>query len=268
MTLTFLRGGDELVTLSDSRIEHWNARTGRRLSKTIDARALTRGEKRPLQSDSAKNVFGSGFALNSRPEAGYAQVMIYGNPVPHAINLRTGKENKALRVRLGQGIERAFLDSSGQFAAAKTSGGMLELWSAATGQPPHRVIGPLGPLGSNDRFTGDGFTFNFTANGGEFYVANGSSVRFQQLSDPNNFETYDFAANQYFLAATKDGKTLLRTLSEGGFGGGNRDNGRLDLIHLDPELWKRHLCKVVGHDLSQDERRGLPAGLPDRICPT
>lgn len=266
ITLAFLRGGDELVTLSGSRIEHWNARTGRHISKTIDAHTIPFGET--PRSSSAEVGFRSDFALNSRPEAGYAQVMIYGNQVLHAINLRTGKENRALRVRLGRDVERAFLDSSGNFAAAKTSGGMLELWRAAAGQRPHRVVGPLGPLGSNDRFTGDGYAFGFTTNDGEFYVANGSTVRFQQLSNPNSFKTYDFATNQYFLAATKDGKTLLRTLSGGGFGGGNGERGRLDLIHLDPELWKRHLCDVVGHDLTQDERRGLPAGLPDRICPS
>ncbi|MEU6934220.1 hypothetical protein [Streptomyces sp. NPDC046374] len=32
-------------------------------------------------------------------------------------------------------------------------------------------------------------------------------------------------------------------------------------------FWRRHLCDVVGRDLTQDERHGMPAGLPDRICP-
>ncbi|WP_405429791.1 hypothetical protein [Streptomyces anulatus] len=256
------------MTLSGSRIEHWNARTGRHLSKMIDVQGLPFAKNIQPRSSSAEVGFRSDFALNSRPEAGYVQVMIYGNHVMYAIDLRTGKENRAMRVQLGRDIERAFLDSSGHFAAAKSAGGMLELWQAEAGQRPHRVVGPIGPLGSTEKFTGDGFTFGFTVNGGEFYVATGSSVRFQQLSNPSSFKTYDFAENQYFLAATRDGKTVLRTLSGGGFGGGNGDNGRLDLIHLDPELWKRHLCDVVGHDLTQDERSGLPGGLPDRICPT
>ncbi|MFB8038678.1 trypsin-like peptidase domain-containing protein [Streptomyces sp. NPDC056004] len=263
LTLTFLRGGDELLTLSGSRIEHWNARTGRRLSKTIDARALKLGEKNPPLFGSTEGADSSGFAVNSRPETGYVQIMIYSDPVLHAVNLRTGKENKALSVRLGQDVERAFLDNSGRYAAAKTPGGMLELWSAS-GQRPSRVVGPLGPLAS-DSINGNGFTFNFTGSDSEFYVANGSSVRFQQLSDPSHFKTYDFAASQYFMAATKDGRTLLRAVSEGGFGG-NDGGGRLDLIRLDPDLWKRHLCDAVGHDLTDDERRGLPSGLPKVIC--
>ncbi|NEY32537.1 serine protease [Streptomyces sp. PRKS01-65] len=267
LTLTFLRGSDELLTLSGSRIEHWDAWTGRRLSRTIDARSLQLGGKNPPPRGSTGESGSVRFALNSRPEAGHAQISVYGDPVLHAIDLRTGRENKELRVRLGRDVERAFLDSSGRYAAAKTPGGMLELWSAAAGQRPGRVIGPLGPLGSNDRFTGEGFSFGFTGTDGEFYVANGSSVRFQRLSDPGRFETYDFAADQYFVAATQDGRTLLRTRSESGFGGNTGGRGRLDLIHLEPALWKRHLCDVVGRDLTRDERRGMPAGLPDRICP-
>lgn len=262
LTLTFLPGGDELLTLSGSRIEHWNARTGRRLSKTIDARTLKLSKKNPPLFGSTEEATDSGFAIHSRPEKGYVQIMIHGDPVLHAVNLRTGKENKALRVRLGSDVEEAELDSSGQYAAAQTPGGMLELWSAETGQQPTKVVGPLGPVGSDYSFTGTGFTLGFTGNDTEFYLASGGSVRFQQLSDPSLVKTYDFATDQYFVAATKDGKTLLRTLSMSNLDG----NGRLDLIRLDPQLWEQHLCEAVGRNLTQDERSGVPAELPDRIC--
>jgi hypothetical protein len=39
------------------------------------------------------------------------------------------------------------------------------------------------------------------------------------------------------------------------------------LLRLDPTLWKRHLCDVLGRELSEDERHGLQPGLPDVICP-
>ncbi|MEV0138417.1 serine protease [Streptomyces globisporus] len=268
LTLTFLRGGDELLTRSGSRIEHWDARTGRRLSPVIDARALGLTKKDPPRFGAGRPAaVDSGFAVNRHAEKGYVQITVAREPVLHAVHLRTGKENKDLRVRLGPRIERAIRDSGGRYAAAKSPGGMLELWSTPTGERPARLVGPLGPLGSNERFTGDGFVFSFTGTDGEFFVANGGSVRFQQLSDSDALQTYDFAADQYFLAASPDGRTLLRTLSGGAFGGGNGDRGRLDLIHLDPELWKRHLCAVVGRDLTADERGGLPSGLPEGICP-
>ncbi|MFI7388470.1 trypsin-like peptidase domain-containing protein [Streptomyces sp. NPDC049813] len=266
LTLTFLRDTDELLTRSGSRIEHWNARTGHHLSRPIDARTLQLGPQNPPLFGSTKEAFDSGFAVDTSPLAGYAQIMVRGEPELHAVNLRTGKENKTLRIRLGAHVERAFLDDSGRHAAAKTPGGMLELWSTKTGKEPGKVLGPLGPLGANSNFTGDGFTFGFTGHDDEFYLANAGSVRFQQLSDPSNFKTYDFATDQYFVAATKDGRTLVRTLSEGGLGG-DEGGGRWDLIHLDPALWKRHLCDTVGHDLTQEERQGLPSGLPEVICP-
>nr|WP_256356070.1 serine protease [Streptomyces sp. PKU-EA00015] len=265
LSLSFHRG-DELVTVSGSRVEHWNGQSGRRISRVIDARALKLGEKNPPPFASEEGAVHSGFAVNRRPEADHVQIMVTGDHTLHAVDRRTGKENKALRVSLGPDVERAFLDSSGRYAAAKTPGGMLELWSAKAGQRPRRTIGPLGPLGANDLFTGDGFTFDFTGRDGEFYLANGSSVRFQQASDPSHFESYDFETNQYFIAAAKDGRTLLRTLSASGFRT-NGGSGRLDLIRLDPELWGRHLCRAIGRDLGEDERRGMPAGLPDRICP-
>ncbi|MEU0357210.1 hypothetical protein [Streptomyces cyaneofuscatus] len=41
----------------------------------------------------------------------------------------------------------------------------------------------------------------------------------------------------------------------------------MNVLQLDPELWKSKLCDTLGRDLTEDERRGLPAWLPERICP-
>ena len=103
---------------------------------------------------------------------------------------------------------------------------------------------------------GSGFAIGFTGEGTEFFVANGKSVRFQRADDPSHFESYDFAEDQDFVAAAKDGRALVRVV-----------DGRGDLIRLDPGLWKRHLCDVVERDLTQEERLGMPTGLPGRICP-
>lgn len=56
-------------------------------------------------------------------------------------------------------------------------------------------------------------------------------------------------------AISQDGRSVLRQV-EGGMG----------LFRLDPALWKRHLCDVLGRDLSEDERRGLPSQ-PLSVCP-
>ncbi|MFJ3226451.1 trypsin-like peptidase domain-containing protein [Streptomyces sp. NPDC086783] len=254
LSLLFLRG-DELVTLSGTRIEHFDARNGRRLTKTLDARELGLPGKTPALTTSDGNPPDSGYALNRRPEPGLVQIVVRGHPRLYAVDLHTGKEVRRLRVTLGPDNDRAFLDPSGRYAAAKTKGSMVEIWSVRAGHQPTRVLGPLGPLGENDASWGDGFTLGFTGRGSEFYVATGSSVRFQDADDPSRFETYDFAEDQYFLAATRNGRTLLRV-----------QDGKADLLTLDPSRWKRRLCDVVGRDLTDDERRGLPA-LPATVCP-
>ncbi|WP_308404954.1 trypsin-like peptidase domain-containing protein [Streptomyces sp. 35G-GA-8] len=255
LSLFFARE-NELVTQSGSQIERWNAREGRRLSEPVDARGLGLARENPPLYTSAEKPLDSGFAVDRRPEPGYVQIMVRGYPTLHAIDLRTGKEDKALSASLASDNDRAFLDSRGRYAAVKTKGSMLELWSVRPGQEAHRVVGPLGPVGANDVSWGDGFRLGFTGHGTEFFVANGNSVRFQRADDPSHFDSYDFAEDQHFVAASRGGKALVRVV-----------DGRGDLIRLDPNLWRRHLCDVVDRELTQDERRGMPGGLPDRICP-
>ncbi|MGW6602604.1 nSTAND1 domain-containing NTPase [Streptomyces sp. NPDC055036] len=232
---------DELLTVSDSRIDRWNAQTGRRLSKTIDVRDLGLTEKNPPQ-----------FTVNSYPKPGYTQIMIEGSPVVHAVNLRTGKEDKALRLRFSPQVRQAMLNSSGRYAAVLTMGNMMEIWSVRPGRRMEMVLGPFGPLQAYGRYRA-----LFLQDGSEMFLANGSSVRFEDAADPGAGDSYNFAENQEFLASTEDGKTLLRV----------DNNDHVDFLRLDPELWKNQLCDVLGRDLTEDERRVLPRWLPNGICP-
>ncbi|MFJ4843294.1 trypsin-like peptidase domain-containing protein [Streptomyces sp. NPDC088746] len=234
---------DELLTISGSIIEHWNARDGRRLSKPIDVRDLGFAGKNLAQ-----------FTASPHPEPGYVQLLVAGDPVIHAISLHTGKENKGLAVRLGPGVSTAVLDRSGDFAVVQAKGLMVEVWSVGeAGQPLRRVLGPVGPL---HRF--HMFEHGFRSDSSVYFLANGNSIRFQDAADPEDRgDSYVFAEEQEFLAASHDGRTLLRRI----------DKAAVNVLHLDPELWKKELCSTLGHDLSADERRGLPTWLPDRICP-
>jgi hypothetical protein len=234
-------GGDQLVTVSGTRVEHWDARDGRHLSQPIDLRDLR------LTTQDEPTYF-----VGRYREPGYVEVTVGGEPYVHAISLRTGKENKSLRVRLGDDLNVAVFLADPHYVAVMTTGSMVELWSVQPGQAPKRVAGPLGPLNENRWMAGG------TGDAG-FFLANNSSVRFLKADDPGYRETYEFAEDQGFLAATKDGKALLRSPVSG---------GRLSLIRLDPALWKRHLCAVLGRDLTDDERSGLPDGLPTEICPS
>ncbi|MFI1379934.1 hypothetical protein [Embleya sp. NPDC020886] len=232
---------DRFLTVSGTRVEYWDARAGRALSQPFDLgdlRLTTRTEPN--------------YAVGPHREPGHLAVTVQGEPVVHAIDLRTGRENEALRVDLGYGLVAAAFLEDARYASVMTTGGMMEVWSAPPGKPAKRVAGPFGPLKEN--------RFVWGATGGSgYFVANLSSVQFLKADDPGYRQSYEFGEDQGFLAAIRDGRALLRSPASGGV---------LGLVRLDPALWKRHLCNVVGRDLTDDERGSLPDGLPTQLCPS
>ncbi|MDO0914089.1 trypsin-like peptidase domain-containing protein [Streptomyces sp. DT2A-34] len=250
--------GNRLVTVSGSWIESWNAPDGRRLSEPFDVRALHLSEKNPPLFSSEEQPEDSGFWVNSHPKPGYVQIMVQGDPILHAVHLGTGKENRGLRVELGGDIDRAFLDPSGRYALAKTLGGLVELWSLKSGSAPERVAGPFGPLTIP-------YLATFVNDGDTFLIANANSVRVYDTANPGHVEFYDFGPSgniffgnmpQQYLGLGDEGTSLVRS-----------KDGQVDLLRLDPARWKSDLCRTLGRDITPDERRGLPEGLPDTICP-
>ncbi|GLX02033.1 trypsin-like peptidase domain-containing protein [Microtetraspora sp. NBRC 16547] len=239
----FFISDEELVTASGGVVEHWNARDGRRLSNPLDIRDLRIDGVDPTEF----------FPQPLFPEPGHVQFVNLGDHTLRAVNLRTGTENPDLRIRLGPDMLTAVVNRSGRLALVLTRGSMIELWSVQDRRRPQRVLGPLGPLEPN-RWQIGGWGDS------GFFLANGNSVRFMSAADPGriDIESYDFADKQGFLASADGGKALLRNPMNG---------GHVDMFRLDPMLWQRHLCNVLGGDLSQDERRILPPGLPDVLCP-
>lgn len=240
---------DELVTSSGGIVEHWNPRTGRRLTEPVDVHDLP-GLR--LGRTKAENIF-----VGAHPRPGYVQIGVYRRPTLHAVELRTGEEDKSLRIRIADDMVTAARDRSGRYALVLRSGGLVELWSVRQGQRPHKVLGPLGPL------DGTKWQLGFLRDSA-FFLANGHSVRFFDAADLGASTSYDFGTDQWFLASDDDGKALLRTSFDDM---GLIQDARLDLVRLDPGAWKRHLCQVLGRDLSAAERDGMPSGLPPRICP-
>ncbi|MBT2508598.1 trypsin-like peptidase domain-containing protein [Streptomyces sp. ISL-98] len=232
---------DELLTVSGSVIEQWNVRDGRRLTKPIDARDLGLTRQKAPQ-----------FAVRSHFKPGLLQITVFGEQTVHAIDRRTGKERKDLGVTFNDDFVVAAFTSDGRYALVLTTGNLLEGWSVRTGERPTRVFGPLGPPMTD-------YTELRSVGNSGFFIANGNYARYLWFSDLDRVDSYDFTEDQNFYAASRDGKTLLRSPT---------DRSGMDVFRLDPELWKRHLCEVLGRDLTADERRTLPSGIPDRICPT
>ncbi|MEU1213392.1 trypsin-like peptidase domain-containing protein [Streptomyces sp. NPDC005790] len=234
---------DRLVTLSGTQIEHWNISDGRRLRAPIDLKDL-----RLTSLDEPE------YSVNEHRVPGMIAVHTSGEPNLHAVDLRTGRERKDLRIEFGEDLLAANFLQDGRYLAVLTSGRVVELWSAEPGEAPRRVMGPFGPLEPGE------FTIGNPA-GAEFFVANASTAVFLKANDPSYRNTYKFGENQRFEPTnTRDGKALLGAPAEGA--------GALQLTRLDPALWKRNLCKVLGRSLTHDERSALPGPLPDKICPS
>ncbi|GII63503.1 hypothetical protein Skr01_35880 [Sphaerisporangium krabiense] len=241
---SFFLTGEELVTVSGSVIEHWNARDGRRLSDPLDIHDLYPDLK--------------GFSVQRHYKPGYVQITNAGDHTLRAVRLAARAENPDLRIRLGIDAATAWVEPSGRYAIVLTQKQMIELWSVQDRLRPRKLLPATGPLSADESKLGI-----FSDGGSEsagFFLAYGRSVRFMRVTGSGDVDvaSYVFSGRQIFVASTEDGKALLRRRTSGGV---------VDLFRLDPDVWKSHLCDVFGRDLTEEERRGQLRGVPDVICP-
>ncbi|MFD4594123.1 trypsin-like peptidase domain-containing protein [Streptomyces rubiginosohelvolus] len=241
VTLVF-QPDDRLVTLSGTQIEYWSTRDGRRLRAPIDLKELR------LTSQDEPH-----YSVDEHRVPGTVAVHVDGERKLYAVDLRTGRERKDLRLTFREDLLAADFLQDSRYLAVLTSGRIVELWEAEPGRAPRRVLGPFGPLEPGSFTLGN-------PRGAEFFVAYGSTAVFLRANATSYRDTYKFGEDQRFAATnTKDGKALLAAPAE--------RSGALTLIRLDPSRWKKHLCKILGRGLTADERSALPGPLPDDICP-
>ncbi|AUH40496.1 nSTAND1 domain-containing NTPase [Streptomyces sp. CMB-StM0423] len=238
-------GDNRIVTTSGSVVESWDARSGRRLSQPIDLHDISLTKKDP-----------STFTVRDHPKPGFVSVTVAGEPYMHAVDLRTGEPEEKLRVRLADDLFSAsFLDDP-EYVTVLTTAQMAELWSVHPGRPARRVVGPFGPL--TDKEWSKEWSLRPTGGAG-FFLAYKGSIHFLKADEPGYQDIYEFGEEQAFPAATSDGKAILRD---------PMNLEPYDLLRLDPALWKRHVCKALGRELTADERRGLIINVPTDICPS
>ncbi|WP_371100209.1 trypsin-like peptidase domain-containing protein [Streptomyces sp. PU_AKi4] len=233
--------GNELVTLSGSRMEYWDASTGARLGKGADVRNL--GFTDEDQPD---------FKMHPYPAAGHVRIAITGKPVMYVVDLRSGTEDKDRRVEFPAYIMHGTVDRSEQYAAVITKELMTELWSIGDKGKPEKVFGPMGPLNLYDRFVG-----GFMGDSSQFLLASRTSIRIEDAASPGSGTTYKFDEEQNFMDVTADGKAVLRV----------KESSRVNFLSFDPALWKRQLCRILGRDFTPDELSGLPKWTPAKVCP-
>ncbi|MFJ7960914.1 trypsin-like peptidase domain-containing protein [Streptomyces sp. NPDC096319] len=244
--LVFLPG-DRLVTVVGSRVEQWDTRTGRRLS-SIDLNDLRLTSRNRPE-----------YRVTPHRDPDLLAVSVDDEPDLHAVDLRTGRVREDLRIRFADNFLTAYFLKDTRYMAVLTSGRILELWSVGPEERTHRVAAFPKPLRPGEWAVGN-------PSGAQYFLAADSSVTFLKADDPSYRETYEFAESQRVISATRDGTALFGSPMAGGSSLDGFGKTPLSLTRLDPALWKRHLCKVIGRDLTDDERRSLPGRLPDKIC--
>ncbi|POX39074.1 hypothetical protein C3486_20115 [Streptomyces sp. Ru73] len=251
MPQVFFLGADELVTRTDTVVMRWDARTGRRLSR-LDLRDLKLAKDGPPPFDRHSSPPSAGFDIGRYPpEAGRVLVKIADEGAFHVVDLRRGRAEK--KIGLGRDANAVFLDAGGTRAGVLTQGSLIELWSLSGGHPK-RIMGPVGPVSEQGA---GGFDAFFVGDSPRLFLAEGSSARVY-TADGAYEETFDFGKQQYFLTATDDGKALLRQ---------DDSSDGVDLVRLDPEEWRRELCRVLGQrTFTAAERDGMTGGPPPQVC--
>ncbi|QTD96598.1 hypothetical protein S1361_04510 [Streptomyces cyanogenus] len=241
-----------LVTVSKTRIQQWDARTGRQLAqydiKGILARS--RSGSTPRQTHVA-----------SYPADNQVAVLVWGDPSVRVIDLTTGRTTATVKVPK-DAVATQF-DRSGRYFGVLRSGGIVELWRR---DPLRKELGPLRSLAENPEKP---YVAGFLDGEGRFAVAANSSVRIYQLGGRVSSDSYDFGrlpssgllvdGSYVFRDMTPDGKNVIYQNSDNTGGP----------VRLDPDQWRHVLCGVIGdRQFTTDEKAGLPVRVPVQpVCP-
>ncbi|MFR0359467.1 trypsin-like peptidase domain-containing protein [Streptomyces sediminimaris] len=245
LTCFFDRSG-HLVTVSGTVIQQWNPSTGRQLAR-FDASVY----HPDTGSDGAPEL-----SVAPYPEGDAVAVTVTGDPRTHLVDLAKGRETAHLTT--GKDATGVEFDPGGRHLAILRRGGLVELWRR---HPWQRELGPL-PVVLDDESTA-----RFIGDRGRFLVAVAGKVRVYRVAEHSYDSFYelggpagiDIPEPYSFPGAAADGTAVLYTDIDG-------DGGP---VPLDPALWERRLCQVIGYrDFTTKERSGLPTHLPTgRTCP-
>ncbi|MER7477931.1 trypsin-like peptidase domain-containing protein [Streptomyces sp. NPDC126510] len=240
-----------LVTVSGTRVQQWDTRTGRQRAH-FDIKTIIADSRSASTPPTVK--------VGHYPGDNQVAVLLWGDPTVRVVDLATGRTKTTVKVPVDT-VATQF-DPSGRYFAAMRSGGIVELWRR---DPLRRELGPLRSVAED---AGTPYAARFIDGEGGFAVAANSSVRIYEVGRRGYRESYDFGrvpSSQYladgsyvFRDITPDGGSVIyqNSINTGG------------PLRLDPESWRRELCEVIGDQpFSADEKGGLPARVPARpVC--
>lgn len=234
-----------LVTASGAQIQQWDSRSGRQTAH-FDASVF----------GPAIDKFGwPSIRVATYPTPGQVAVLAVGDPVVHIVDIRTGRTTATLKT--ADDATAIKFDSTGRYFVLLRHGGIVELWRR---HPLRRELVPLRGLSDS---AGEPYAARFLDGKGRFLLAASNAIRIYQVGRRADLDSYDFGQpsgdlsslfsastpSYSFIDAAANGKVVLYS-DPRGIGGP---------LVLDPALWQRKLCGIIGdRAFTAEERASLP----------
>lgn len=232
-TLGYYFDQNDVVTVSDSVVQRWNAANGKQITRLDIARYRPKAGKAEL-------VAGAG------PRHGTIAVNAVGEPGVTVVDLASGEVSETIRT---PDTIAARFDPTGRYMALERSGSILELWRL---HPLRKVIGPLPSIVESTRVP---FVAGFTGNNGRFYLGTRNTLSVYGIEEGGLVDSYQFAdptadeGNGAFMDVTKNLGFVVRFDPDGSGGP----------LSLNPATWRARLCGMLGgRDFTDAELARLP----------
>ncbi|WP_190620739.1 serine protease [Streptomyces venezuelae] len=249
----FFDAAGNVLTVSGTLVQQWDARTGRELAH-YDAKALL-----PTTGAAPRTSIGP------YPAPDRVTVTVWGDPSVRIVDITTGTVTET--VRTTEDVLAVQFDPSGRYFGLMRRGSIVELWRR---DPLRKEIGPL-------RSTAEDSTTptvtQFLDGDGHFLIGANNAVRTYGIEERALLESYEFgqppsgdsgplssaSTRPYsFIDISRDAGTVIYA-DPAGPGG---------VLPLDPRAWQRDLCKAIGNrTFTAEERRSLPVRIPAQpVC--
>ncbi|MGZ9934735.1 hypothetical protein ACXNSR_33175 [Streptomyces sp. NC-S4] len=248
----FFDAAGNVLTVSGTMVQQWDAHTGRELAH-YDAKALL-----PTTGTVPHT------AIGPYPAPDKVNVTIWGDPSVRIVDITTGTVTET--VRTTEDVLAVQFDPSGRYFGLMRRGSIVELWR----RDPLRK--EIGPLRSTAEDSATPTVTRFRDGDGHFLIAANNAVRTYGIEERALLESYEFgqppgeasfslsSARPYsFMDMSKDAGTVIHAAPSGPGG----------VLSLDPRSWQRDLCKAIGNrTFTAEERRSLPVRVPAQpVCP-
>ncbi|MGY0235546.1 nSTAND1 domain-containing NTPase [Longispora urticae] len=240
---TYFFDGHDVVTVSDTTLQRWDATTGGELARLDIARYRPAAGKDDVRAGRS-------------PRPGTVAVTAVGYPDVSLVDVGSGEVVGT--IPSSPDTIAVQFDDSGRYMALLLSGSILELWRL---DPLRKEVGPLPSISESTRVP---FVAGFAGSDGTFVLGTRNTVSVYGIEAGGLVDSYYFGhptADEgvgAFMQVTRSLSHVIRI----------RPDGTGGPLSLDPAVWRKQLCEILGgRDFTDEEIATLPGGLRrGQIC--